>query len=80
MKSGWICWKNHDLQFFLCMQEGQLRDALIPLAGLPREPASWKALCNATAAGDHRALRHLLAWRQHRVPDVEGAAGEALNT
>ncbi len=57
-------------------QEGQLRSAMLPLHGMPREPAAWRALCNATADGDPRAPRQALSWREHCVPDVEGAASE----
>lgn len=60
----------------LFAQEAELRRAMVPLQGLPLQPPAWRNVCAAAAAGDTAAVRHALAWRQHRVPDIEGAAGD----
>lgn len=46
------------------------------LQPLPRPPVAWHSLCATAVAGDAlTATKRALAWRHHRVPDVEGAAG-----
>lgn len=48
---------------------------MVPLRPLPPPPTAWRALCAAAATGDVTAAKRALAWRLHRVPDIEGTAG-----
>lgn len=73
------------------MQAAQLRQAMIPLQGLPPSPPAWRHLTAAAAAaaavaaagggggGARGVVQAALSWRQHLVPDVEGASGAWLH-